>query len=267
MKIEDLRTMGKRLFQGLREIGHSPDLRTSIGRGAGGDRTFPVDRKAEEIIISSLDRLGEPLTVISEEAGVLELGGGGRRVVIDPVDGSRNAVSGIPFYCASVASADGDALEDVDLSYVINLINGDEFWAERGSGAFLNGEPVVTQKDDEFYLIAYEAQTPGKDIGRILPLLAKSRKTRCFGATALDMAYLASGAVSVFVSPSPSRSFDFAGGWLLVKEAGGIVTDIAGDDIGGIVLGLKRSAPLLACGNPSLHRRALELLSENRSDA
>ncbi len=245
----------------MRGMRSSGDLKTPIGTGAGGDKTYAIDRKAEEIIISSLESLREPLTIISEEAGIIELGGGGKRVIIDPVDGSRNAISGIPFYCASIAVADGDTIGDIGLSFVINLISGDEFWAEKGGGAFLNEERIHTSRDEEFYLVAYEAQSPGRDIERILPLLAKSRKTRCLGATALDMAYLASGAVSVFVSPSPSRSFDFAGGLLLVKEAGGIVTDTEGGDIGGTALGLKRSSPLLAAGNEPLHRRAAALLS------
>jgi myo-inositol-1(or 4)-monophosphatase len=93
-----------------------------------------------------------------------------------------------------------------------------------------------------------------------MPLLAQSRKTRCLGATALDLAYLSSGASSVFVTPSRSRSFDFAGGWLLVKEAGGIITDISGEDIEHVSLDLKKSTSLLAAGNRSLHKKALELL-------
>jgi myo-inositol-1(or 4)-monophosphatase len=264
MNVEDLRAIGKRLFEELRDVRRSADLKTVLGTGAGGDKTYAVDRKAEQIIISSLEELHEPLTVISEEAGIIELAGGGKRVIIDPIDGSRNAISGIPFYCASMAAADGDTIGDIQLSFVVNLINGDEFWAEKGGGAFLNGMQIRTQQDDEFYLVAYEAQSPGRDIQKILPLLAKSRKTRCLGATALDMAYLASGAVSVFVSPSPSRSFDFAGGVLLVKEAGGIITDTDGADISGVALGLKRSSPLLAACTTSLHRRAAELLSGQR---
>ncbi len=262
MKVDDLRATGKRLFDELKGMRRSADLKKALGTGAGGDRTYEVDRKAEEIIISSLEALREPLTIISEEAGIVELSGGGKRVIIDPIDGSRNAISGIPFYCASVAVADGDTIGDIALSFVVNLINGDQFWAEKGSGAFLNGGWIRTQKDDEFYLVAYEAQAPGRDIRKILPLLAKSRKTRCLGATALDMACLACGAVSVFVSPSPSRSFDFAGGFLLVKEAGGIVTDTEGKDISGVALGLKRSSPILAACSESLHKRATALLSE-----
>ena len=89
-----------------------------------------------------------------------------KTVLIDPVDGSRNAVSGIPFYCTSIAVADGNTVGDIELAYVVNLINGDEFWAEKGKGAFLNGERITAQKDDVFYLVAYEAQTPHRDILR-----------------------------------------------------------------------------------------------------
>jgi myo-inositol-1(or 4)-monophosphatase len=201
--------------------------------------------------------------VISEEAGVVELKGGGRTVIVDPIDGSRNAISGIPFYCTSIAVASGQRIKDITLAYVINLATGDEFWAQRDKGAFLNAGAVSTQKDLVLYLVAYEAQNPGKDIPAVLPLLSRSRKTRCLGATALDLACLAAGAVSVFVTPAPSRSFDFAGGWLLVKEAGGVFTDLDGNPLDEVELGLKRASPLIASGNEGLHQEALRLLAGN----
>jgi myo-inositol-1(or 4)-monophosphatase len=240
----------------------SPDMRTALEIGASGDRTYQVDRKAEEVIISGLEALNEPLTVISEEAGVMEIYGGGHRVIVDPIDGSKNAISGIPFYCASIGVADGDTIGDIYLSYIINLISGDEFSAKKGSGAFMNGQRIRSQVDDELNLIAYEAPSPAKDIPMIVPLISRARKARCFGSTALDLAYLACGAVSVFVTPSPSRSFDFAGGWLLVREAGGVFTDTRGDDISAAPLSVKRSTPLLAAGNHSLHRKALGILQQ-----
>ncbi|MDA8078122.1 MAG: hypothetical protein M0Z79_04200 [Nitrospiraceae bacterium] len=262
MRIEDLRKIGEQLLKEIPVLRRSPHLKEPLGTGAGGDKTFPIDRRAEEIIIAGLESCGDSCTIISEEAGLVDIRGGGMRVIIDPVDGSKNAVSGIPFYCSSIAVAQGETMADVYLAYIINLLTGDEFWAERSSGAWLNGSRISTQKDDTFYLVAYEAQTPGKDVPRIIPLVSHSRKTRCFGSTALDLAYLSSGAVSVFVSPSPSRSFDFAAGWLLVKEAGGIMTDLNGAEISGVPLGLKRAAPLLAAGNRQLHRRAVELLQK-----
>jgi myo-inositol-1(or 4)-monophosphatase len=258
VKIETLRTIGKRLLQEIPP--QKKFLRTPLGIGASGDKTYPIDKFAEDIILAGLDESGESLTIISEEAGVKDIRGGGRRVLIDPIDGSRNAVAGIPFFCTSIAIADGDTIGDMELAYVVNLVNGDEFWAEKGRGAFLNSEKIHAQQDEGFYLAAYEAQSPLRDIARILPLLSESRKTRCLGATALDLSYLAAGAISVFANPSPSRSFDFAGGWLLIKEAGGVFTDMNGDPIESAGIGLKKSVSLLASGNRRLHEKAMRLL-------
>jgi myo-inositol-1(or 4)-monophosphatase len=260
MEIEILRAIGRRLLEEIPLLRESS--KTFVGIGASGDKTYQIDKVAEDLILSGLDESGEALTIISEELGIKDLKGGGRKVLIDPVDGSRNAVSGIPFYCTSIAVVAGDTIGDVEMAYVLNLVSGDEFWAEKGEGAFLNGEGIITQKDDIFYLVAYEAQSPPKDIPGMMPLLSASRKTRCFGATALDLSYLAYGAISVFANPSPSRSFDFAAGWLLVKEAGGIFTDIKGNSIETIEVGLEKSTPLLVSGNVRLHEKALRLLSQ-----
>lgn len=258
------RIRGK-LLSTLREMPAKPYSQKALGKGAAGDKTFPIDKIAEDLIISELESSGEPFSIVSEEYGVLNMRGGGKKVLIDPIDGSKNAISGIPFFCSSIAIAEGNDIGSLKVAYVINLINGDEFYAEKGKGSFLNGERIKTQIDNEFYLVAYEAQSPRRDIKRILPLLSMAFKTRCLGATALDLAYLARGSISVFVNPSPSRSFDFAGGYLLVKEAGGIFTDIEGNAVETIEIGLKKSAPLLASANEALHKRALRLLKEHKS--
>lgn len=266
MDIAHLRNLGKRLKHELDEFRTSPEMKKMIGRGASGDKTFVIDRKAEECIIDRLKASGEPCTLISEEIGVLDLKGGGKKILLDPIDGSKNAVAEIPFYGTSIAVADGDTLKDITVSYVINLVNGDEFWAERGSGSFMNSKRMCTQEGTDFSTIAYEAQVPKRDLPQIIHLLSHSRKTRCLGSIALDLAYLAHGALSVLVSPSPSRSFDYAAGWLLVKEAGGVISDIEGGSIDKTVLDLKRSAPLIASGNQNLHKRALALLAAKKKD-
>lgn len=261
MKIENLRNIGKRLFSEIGTIRLRPFVSESLGRGAGGDKTFPIDKKAENIIINQLKGLKEPLTIVSEEIGIEDIKGGGEKILIDPIDGSKNAITGIPFYCTSIAVADGDNIGSIYLSYVINLLTGDEFWAEKGKGAFFSGQRIHCQLDDTIYLVAYEAQDTKRDIPKIMKLLGEAWRTRCLGATALDISYVAYGAISIFVSPSPSRAFDFAGGWLLVKEAGGIFTDIKGYSIEETKIGLKRSAPILASGNQRLHEKALRLIN------
>lgn len=260
MDIKSLRLIGKELFSQIRDIRLKPFTSHSLGKGASGDKTFPIDKKAEDIIISRLEALKEPLNIVSEEYGYKEISGGGKHVLIDPIDGSKNAITGIPFYCSSIAVADDKTIGSISLAYVINLLTGDEFWAERGKGAFFNGERIYSQTDDFFYLVAYEAQLPKRDIPQIIKLLSAARRTRCLGATALDLAHVAYGSISVFISPAPSRSFDFAGGWLLVRESGGVFTDLNGDSIDDTPIGIQKSVPLLASGNKSLHEKALKLL-------
>jgi len=262
VNIDTLRNIGRKLLKEIPLLRQKPLTQEALGIGASGDKTFLIDKRAEEIIISGLEASGGSLTIISEELGFMDIKGGGEKVLIDPVDGSKNAIAGIPFYCASIAVADGNTIGNIECSYVVNLVTGDEFWAEKNKGAFFNGERICTQKTDEFYLVAYEAQSPKKDVPRIMPLLSRSMKTRCLGATALDLAHLAYGSISIFVNPSFSRSFDFGGGWLIVKEAGGIFTDIEGNPIEPVEISLKKSVSLLASGNESLHKEALKLLRQ-----
>ena len=260
--IDYLREIGARLKEVIPSLRFSATVREPLEVGASGDKTFQIDRVAEDTVVSALKEQRAPLTVVSEEMGMLDLCGGGDRVLIDPIDGSKNAISGIPMFCTSIAVASGETVKEIYLSYIVNLLSGDEFWAEKGKGAFWNGRRLRTQADDIIKVVIYETQKPGRDIPKILPLLSVSNRTRCFGSTALDLAFLASGAVSIYVSPSPSRSFDFAGGLLLVREAGGMITDIEGVDIDGIELSVKKSAPLLVSGNKRLHKKALSLLQE-----
>ena len=112
------------------------------------------------------------------------------------------------------------------------------------------------------YLVAYEAQTPRKGYTGDNALLSKSRKRAVSAQQRFDLAYLACGSISVFANPSLSRSFDFGGGWLLVKEAGGIFTDIKGNPIEAVEISLKKNTSLLASGNEGLHKEALRLLTQ-----
>jgi myo-inositol-1(or 4)-monophosphatase len=262
--LEVFRGIGGRMREGLPVIMNIESGRTPIGRGAGGDKTFPIDKWAEDIVLSALEkahRQGESFTLISEELGVRKFGEGERRVLVDPIDGSNNAKSGVPFFATSLALLDGDRLSDLQAGYITNLAVGDEFWAVRGRGAYKNGTALRTPATPDIIIVAYEASDPAKDIPRILPLLTVSKRTRCFGSTALDLAYLACGAVSVFATATASRAFDYAAGMLLLEEAHGVITDLNGEMIDHILVGLERTVPLLASKNEVTHHRALSLLS------
>ncbi len=262
MNINDLRKIGNRLKKEIPPLVWELYGSSSLGRGASGDKTFPIDRRAEDIVFEEVEKMNEPLTVVSEEYGFKDIRGGGPRLLVDPIDGSRNALGGIALFSTSIALIDGDTVGETSLGYVINLISGDEYWASKGGGSFLNGKPVMTQSENSMKVIAYEASTPSIDIPRIIPLISLYDRARCFGSTALDMAFLSHGALSTFIVPSPSRSFDFAAGYLIIKEAGGIVTDLEGKNINGVKADVSRSSSILASCNEELHRKALEVLRD-----
>ena len=258
------RQIGRSMREGIAEFLSREGGTTPLGRGAGGDKTFPVDRWAEDLIIAALDQVhaaGETFTLISEEAGTRKFGSGSTVVLVDPIDGSNNAKNGVPFFATAIALLDGDRLSGLRVGYVINLASGDEFWAARGAGAFKNGARLRTPDTDGITIASYEASDPANDIPRILPLLRATKRTRCFGSTALDLAYLAAGAVSVFAAATASRSFDYAAGMLIVQEAGGVMTDLAGNDLRDVAVGIGRTVPLLAAKNALAHQAALRLLN------
>jgi myo-inositol-1(or 4)-monophosphatase len=262
MDINDIRKIGIRLKTEISDKLHELRKGDPLGKGASGDITHPIDKRAEDIVYEELVKLDEPVTLVSEECGLKDIKGGGARLLVDPVDGSRNAISGVPLFSTSIALIEGDTIRNTSAGYVVNLVSGDEFWAIKGGGSFLNGFPIRTQQDNLFRVIAYEAQVTRRDIPRIQPLLSLFNRARCFGSTALDMAFLAQGTISTFVVPSPSRSFDFAAGSLLIKEAGGVVTDTDGNEISDVKVSVQKSTPLLASANEEMHRKALEILKK-----
>ncbi|MDH7500643.1 MAG: inositol monophosphatase family protein, partial [candidate division NC10 bacterium] len=148
--------------------------RREIRVGAGGDTTTWIDQQAEEIILCrllSLHGQGENFTLISEELGVKEFGPGGPYLLVDPIDGSLNAKRGIPFFSTSFALVEGETLSGTRAGLVINLANGDQFWAARGRGSFRNGCPLQTQGSERLEILAYEANRPPSDLAILSPLL------------------------------------------------------------------------------------------------
>jgi myo-inositol-1(or 4)-monophosphatase len=256
--------IGMKMRAGIADVLGREGGKVALGRGAGGDRTFPVDKWAEDIIIAELvqaHRQGESFTLISEEVGIKKFGDGTKVLLVDPIDGSNNAKNGVPFFAMAIALLNGNTLSDLAVGYVINLAVEDEFWAIRGQGAYRNGLPIRTPATNAITIVAFEASNPAQDIPRIFPLIAQAKRIRCFGSTALDLAYLASGAISVFATATASRTFDYAAGMLILQEADGVITDLEGMSLEKITVGLDRTVPLLASKNDATHVKALTVLS------
>ncbi|MCX7771259.1 MAG: hypothetical protein N2202_09325 [Proteobacteria bacterium] len=259
MDIEFLKNIGKKLYKEV-TLSKPQFNQNSLGKGASGDITFPIDKTAEDIIIDSFEKEGFNLNIITEEKGIKVVQGSDITLIIDPIDGSKNAVLGVPFFSTSIAIADGNNLKSLSIGYIINLINGDEFYAQRSKGAFFNGQKIKLQKNEKPVIIAFEASNPYIALEKILPLFKIASRVRCYGSTALDLAYLSMGAVSIFVTPTPSRIFDFSAGILIAKEAGAIITDIKGRDIDKLPISFDTKTTLLVCGNEKLQKMAFNAL-------
>jgi myo-inositol-1(or 4)-monophosphatase len=223
-----------------------------------GSRDFvtDVDRRAEEIITQVLVAAEPGSRVIGEELSP-SLGAEGLVWVVDPLDGTTNFLHDFPSYAVSVAAAVDGVLE---AGVVIHVPRNDIFFASRGSGAW-QGErrlAVSSISDPAFALIG--TGFPFKDMARLGEYLdqfariaSRSSGLRRPGSAALDLADVAAGRFDGFWEQHLS-AWDIAAGLLLVREAGGRVTDFSGRDVG-----VEHTE--LVAGNPAIHAWLLEMLN------
>ena len=190
--------------------------------GADGTPTKRVDEIAEKAILEHLAE-AKGMDLLSEEAGHLARGGE-RVLVVDPIDGTTNAVRGIPFYCVSLAIGQR-LLSDVECGLVMNLCTGDVFQAQKGRGATLNGRPIRAKASTKARVFATSGMAP-EELPPARGIL------RSFGASALEMCLVAQGALDGYHYAKPIlRVIDIAASTLIVREAGGVVLDREGKDL------------------------------------
>jgi myo-inositol-1(or 4)-monophosphatase len=226
-----------------------------LERGEGGDVTMVLDQVAEDSVLDVLRESGEGFTAISEEAGVVQINGGGPPfVVIDPVDGSLNAKRRLPFYALSIAFASGETMSDVSFGYVFDLSTGEEWWAEEGGGAFVDAQRLgPLEVREELEIVGIETARPqlfGEHADGIAAL--PSRRIRVLGSVALSLCFVADARLDGMLSLRSVRSVDVAAAQLIVREAGGVVAfPDAGDNPG---LGLDMRSRVAATGPVGIER-------------
>ena len=190
------------------------------------DLVSDVDKLVEARAIESLSREYPEAGFLAEESEPVG-GSSGYTWIIDPLDGTRNYILGIPFFCVVVALAKGD---DLLLGLTYDPVRREMFQAVKGQGAYLNGEPIgVSQKgrlEDALlsYDLGYVDETASRAIELVLHLWPNIQGTRMMGSAALGLAYAACGRVDMYFHHNLSP-WDVASGLLLVAEAGGVVTD------------------------------------------
>jgi myo-inositol-1(or 4)-monophosphatase len=204
-----------------------------FGIGAGGDITKNLDLVAEKAVIESIrnDKLSP--TIIGEESGRIE--GDKGFLIIDPVDGTANALRQIPFYCCSLAYAEDFKLSAVTDAVVMDFFSGDTYYASRGKGAFLNKNRISVRRtqDDESLLIGLNISgIPVQTLETLSNLISQSNHIRQFGANALEVSYIARGLLDAYIDfRGKIRATDMAGAYLILKEAGGKIYDMHGSEL------------------------------------
>ena len=213
-----------------------------------------VDKEAEKMLVAGLSAILPEASFITEEGTTGQVPDPeALNWIIDPLDGTANFVHGLPIYCVSVGLARGKE----PLMGVIHEPNRDEvFHGWQGGGAWCNGQRMQVSRAQHLgeSLLAtgfpyYRFDKHDRYMMILEALMRKTHGLRRLGAAAVDLAYVAAGRFEGFYEYN-LNSWDMAAGVLLIKEAGGIVTDFTGNDNylfgGDIVAGCPVHAELLA---------------------
>jgi myo-inositol-1(or 4)-monophosphatase len=214
----------------VRDFGEVENLQVSM-KGPS-DFVSQADIRAEKTLVAEL-RKGRPdYGFLLEEGGAIEGADKSHRWVIDPLDGTTNFIHGIPHFAISIGLLrDGEPVAGV----IYNPINDEMFHAEKGAGAFVNERRlrVAARRKLEDCVFTTGIPHRGRGVhGRFLKeaeaVMAASAGLRRFGSASLDMAYVAAGRCDGYWE-SDLLPWDIAAGIVMVREAGGVVSDLAGE--------------------------------------
>ena len=238
-----------------RDFGEVEHLQVSL-KGPANFVTA-ADRRAEEILCAELAAARPGYGFVGEEGGRREGTDGTHTWIVDPLDGTSNFLHGIPHFAISIG-LEREGMIVAGLVY--NPINDELFTAERGKGAFLNNQRlrVAARKRLDEAIVACGLPHLGRgdlelgirELAAVQPKVAGLRR---FGAASLDLAWVAAGRFDAYWERQLSP-WDIAGGLILVREAGGFVTDIERGDTPWV------SGDVVA-GNEAMHRELLGLLN------
>jgi len=228
-------------------------LGKTVGIGADGSPTSYIDQVAEDVAIKILEKSDVHVNLVSEERGLMDFGGS-VVFVLDPVDGTRNAYRGIPFYAISLAIGTSK-ISDIDYGIIKNIPTGDVFTAERHKGAFLNNTRIRVCEMPSTDMLA--SISLGKNYTSRAGMLAKQGNVRSYGSASLEMCMVARSALDFyFVGRDILRVVDIAAATLIVREAGGCVKTITGAELD-MEFDVTQRTSVIAVGSESLLQKLL----------
>ena len=213
----------------IRDFNELENLQISMKGPA--DFVTSADKRTEKILIEELSRARPGYGFLGEEGGVLKGADASHRFIIDPIDGTTNFMHGIPHFAISIGlEREGQLVAGV----VFNPVTDDLYTAEKGHGAYHNNKRlrVAARKELAPAVIATGLPFLGKDgharaAAEMAEVMNVTAGIRRFGAASLDLAFVAAGRFDGFWERS-LQAWDIAAGIVLVREAGGMVSDLNG---------------------------------------
>jgi len=209
-----------------------------------------ADKETEEVIKKIILSEYPNHAIKGEETG--KSGDGDIIWHLDPIDGTSNFVNQIPYFCVSIAVEKAGKFV---IGVVYDPIKDELFYAEEGKGAFLNGEKISVSEECIKYgchivHVSFRKNSPEKKHTIFKEMAKITSRFRNFGACALELTEIARGRIVSFITDS-TNTYDFAGGAVIVKEAGGIATDCFGNELNG------KSTSIIAANNSKNHKKII----------
>ena len=237
-----------------RDFGEVEQLQVSV-KGPG-NFVSAADRRAEQTLRAELAKARPNYGFLGEEGGRVEGSDKTHTWIVDPLDGTTNFLHGLPHFAISIGlEREGTMVAGL----IYNPVTDELFTAERGKGAFVNDKRlrVAGRKRLDEAVVACGLPHYGRgdiELGRreLAAVQGKVAALRRFGAAALDLAFIAAGRLDIYWERNLSP-WDVAAGLILVREAGGFVTDLDGTDA------IMTKGHIVA-GNEIMHRELLAIL-------
>lgn len=213
----------------LRDFGEVEHLQVS--RKGPSDFVSNADMKAEKIIFEELKKARPKFGFIMEETGRIEAEDGEHYWIVDPLDGTTNFLHGLPHWAVAIAlERKGEILAGL----VYDPVKDEKFWAEKGVGAFVNARRLRVSARNKLEDAVIATGIPARGYGEhkqflteVETVMGSVASVRRWGAASLDLAYVAAGRYDGFWERG-LNAWDVAGGMLMIREAGGYVSEVNG---------------------------------------
>ena len=281
MILDILIESSKNVYSEIKDLLGTSEGASKISLGAGGDISRKIDIVAETAVLNTIKSNNISPVIIGEECGIVNLNksfssssssssssndNDNGFIIMDAVDGTTNAIRGIPFSCCSLAFANEFKLSSVTDAVVIDLFTGDIYSASKQKGSFFNNKKINVRNEKDFRSITSLEDLKSIDVligtnvsgvpphilGEISKVISFSSHIRHFGANALELCYFARGFMDAYIDiRGKIRSTDMAAAYLISKEAGGELYSTNGQELDS-ELGLKNKLSFYAVSNKRL---------------